>query len=53
MRSGANYTGLDNKEFTIVSQSGSTFIVDRMLKGLLQGENEAANPENKQRTARE
>ena len=46
-----NYTAPDNKEFTIVSQSGSKFIVDHVLKGLLQGEKESANPENKQRTA--
>jgi hypothetical protein len=46
-----NYTSPDNKEFTIVSQSGSKFIVDHVLKGLLQGEKEAANPENKRRTA--
>jgi hypothetical protein len=46
-----NYTSPDIKEFTIVSQSGSKFIVDHVLKGLLQGEKEAANPENKQRTA--
>jgi len=45
-----NYRSPDNKEFTIVSQSGSKFIVDHVLKGLLQGEKEAANPENKERT---
>jgi hypothetical protein len=46
-----NYTSPDHKEFTIVSQSGSKFIVDHVLKGLLQGEKEAATPENKQHTA--
>ncbi len=46
-----NYSSPDDKEFTIVSQSGSKFIVDHVLKGLLQGEKEAANPENKERTA--
>jgi len=46
-----NYTSPDNKDFTIVSQSGTKFIVDHVLKGLLDGEKEAANPENKQRTA--
>ena len=45
-----NYTSPDNKVFTIVSQSGSKFIVDRVLKGLLDGEKESANPENKRRT---
>ncbi|HEX4004254.1 MAG TPA: outer membrane lipoprotein-sorting protein [Candidatus Acidoferrales bacterium] len=46
-----NYASPDNKQFTIVSQSGSKFIVDHVLKGLLDGEKEAANPENKKRTA--
>jgi hypothetical protein len=46
-----NYSSPDNKEFTIVSQSGSKFIVDHVLKGLLDGEKEAANPNNKQHTA--
>ncbi len=46
-----NYRSPDHREFTIVSQSGSKFIVDRVLKGLLEGEKEAANPENKKRTA--
>jgi ribonuclease HI len=46
-----NYTSPDKREFTIESQSGSKFIVDHVLKGLLDGEKEAANPENKQRTA--
>jgi hypothetical protein len=45
-----NYASPDSKEFTIVSESGSKFIVDHVLKGLLQGEKEADNPENKQRT---
>jgi hypothetical protein len=46
-----NYASPDDKQFTIVSQSGSKFIVDHVLKGLLDGEKEAANPENKKRTA--
>jgi Outer membrane lipoprotein-sorting protein len=46
-----NYSAPDDKEFTIVSESGSKFIIDHVLKGLLQGEKEAANPENKQHTA--
>jgi len=45
-----SYTSPDHKEFTIVSQSGSKFIVDHVLKGLLDGEKESANPDNKQRT---
>jgi len=46
-----HYVSPDNKQFTIVSQSGSKFIVDHVLKGLLDGEKEAANAENKKRTA--
>lgn len=46
-----SYVSPDNKQFTIVSQSGSKFIVDHVLKGLLDGEKESANPDNKQRTA--
>jgi hypothetical protein len=46
-----SYVSPDNKQFTIVSESGSKFIVDHVLKGLLDGEKEAANPDNKQRTA--
>jgi len=45
-----SYTSPDHKEFTIVSQSGSKFIVDHVLKGLLDGEKESANPDNRQRT---
>jgi ribonuclease HI len=45
------YASPDNKDFTVVSESGSKFVVDHVLKGLLQGEKEAANPENKERTA--
>jgi len=45
-----SYTSPDHKDFTIVSQSGSKFIVDHVLKGLLDGEKESANPDNKQRT---
>lgn len=46
-----NYAAPSNKEFMIVSQSGSKFVVDHVLKGLLQGEKEAANAENKQHSA--
>jgi outer membrane lipoprotein-sorting protein len=45
-----SYASPDNKQFTIVSESGSKFIADHVLKGLLDGEKEAANPENKKRT---
>jgi hypothetical protein len=46
-----NYAAPDSKEFTIVSESGSKFIADHVLKGLLAGEKEAGDAENKQRTA--
>ncbi|HUA00121.1 MAG TPA: hypothetical protein VMB02_07310 [Candidatus Aquilonibacter sp.] len=46
-----NYSAPSDKEFTIVSESGTKFIVDHVLKGLLQGEKEAALPENQQKTA--
>lgn len=46
-----SYASPDHKEFTIISQSGSKFIVDHVLKGLLDGEKEAANADNKQHTA--
>lgn len=46
-----SYVSPNTKQFTIVSESGSKFIVDHVLKGLLEGEKEAADPENKQRTA--
>jgi len=46
-----SYVSPDQKQFTIVSQSGTKFIVDHVLKGLLDGEKESANPENKRRTA--
>ena len=39
----------DDKEFTVVSQSGSKFVIDHVFKGLLQGEKEAASEENRQR----
>jgi len=40
-----------SKEFTIVSQTGSKFIGDRIFKKLLEGEQEAANEENRRRSA--
>jgi hypothetical protein len=46
-----NYAAPGDKEFTIVSQSGSKFVVDHVLKGLLQGEKEAASAENRQHSA--
>jgi hypothetical protein len=45
------FTSPDEKEFTVVSQSGSRFIVDHILKRLLLEEKEASNGENRQRIA--
>lgn len=41
----------DSKEFTVVSQAGSKFVIDHVFKKLLEGEQEAANEENRRRTA--
>lgn len=46
----AVYKSPDTKEFTIVSQSGSKFIIDRVFMKLLEGEKEALQPENRERT---
>jgi len=46
-----SYASPADKEFTVVSQSGSKFVIDHVLKGLLQGEKEASDEENRQRTA--
>lgn len=40
-----------SKEFTIVSQSGSRWMVDNVLKSLLTSEQEGARPENARRMA--
>jgi hypothetical protein len=47
----ATYRAPDSKEFTVVSQSGSKFILDHVFKRLLAGEQEAANPQNRRATA--
>ena len=39
------------KNFTIVSEEGSKFVLDHVLKRLLKGEKEASNDENRRRTA--
>lgn len=39
------------KEFTVVSQTGSKFIGDRIFKKLLEGEQEAGNEENRRHSA--
>jgi hypothetical protein len=39
------------KQFSIVSQKGSKFIIDHVFNKLLEGEQEAANEENRRRSA--
>ena len=39
------------KQFTVVSEKGSQFVVDHVFKKLLEGEQEAASDENRRRTA--
>ena len=46
-----NYESPATKDFTVVSQSGSKFVIDHVFKKLLEGEQEAAGNENRQRTA--
>lgn len=45
------YRAPDSKEFKVVSQTGSKFIIDHVFKKLLEGEQEAANEENRRKTA--
>jgi outer membrane lipoprotein-sorting protein len=45
------YRSPDSKTFSVVSQSGSKIIQDRVFKKLLEGEQEAANEENRRSTA--
>ena len=45
------YQAPDSKTFSVVSQSGSKFILDHIFKKLLEGEQEAANEENRRKTA--
>jgi outer membrane lipoprotein-sorting protein len=46
------YHAPNAKEFSVVSQTGSKFIIDRVFKKLLEGEQEAANnEENRRNTA--
>jgi hypothetical protein len=47
----ATFRAPDSKEFTVVSQSGSKFIIEHIFRKLLEGEQEAANPENRRLTA--
>jgi outer membrane lipoprotein-sorting protein len=45
------YRAPNSKQFSVVSESGSKFIIDHVLKKLLEGEQEAANEENVRQTA--
>jgi len=45
------YRAPDVKQFSIVSEKGSKFIIDHVFSKLLEGEQEAANEENRRRTA--
>jgi hypothetical protein len=47
----ARYTAPSTKQFTVVSQSGSKFMIDKVLKRLLTSEQEALSFENRQQTA--
>jgi outer membrane lipoprotein-sorting protein len=46
-----SYKSPDDKKFSVVSQTGSKFLFDHVLKGLLDGEKEAATGENQKKTA--
>ncbi|MGB6026269.1 MAG: hypothetical protein WA578_11345 [Candidatus Sulfotelmatobacter sp.] len=45
------YRAPDAKEFSVASQSGSKFVIDHVFKKLLEGEQEAANEENRRNSA--
>jgi hypothetical protein len=45
------YHAPDAKQFSVVSQTGSKFIIDHVFNKLLEGEQEAANEENRRNTA--
>jgi outer membrane lipoprotein-sorting protein len=45
------YQAPNVKKFSVVSQTGSKFVIDHVFKKLLEGEQEAANEENRRNTA--
>ena len=45
------YHAPNSKQFSVLSESGSKFIIDHVLKKLLEGEQEAANEENRRQSA--
>jgi outer membrane lipoprotein-sorting protein len=46
-----SYRAPDSKEFSVVSQTGSKFVVDRVFKKLLEAEKEAAKGDNQSQSA--
>jgi hypothetical protein len=50
MRVKAEYTGPDKKQFTVESQSGSTFMCDKVLRKLVESEKEASAQSNRMQT---
>jgi outer membrane lipoprotein-sorting protein len=46
-----DYHAPNSKQFQIVSQTGSKFIIDHVFNKLLEGEQEASNEENRRHTA--
>lgn len=46
-----NYRSPSSKEFSVVSQTGSKFVVDHVFKKLLEGEVDASKAENRRQTA--
>jgi hypothetical protein len=45
------YQSPANKRFTVISQTGSKFVIDHVFNKLLESEQEAADAENQRRTA--
>jgi outer membrane lipoprotein-sorting protein len=45
------YRAPDSKEFAVVSETGSKFVIDHIFQKLLEGEQEAAGEENRKQTA--
>lgn len=46
-----SYSSPNHKEFVVQSQTGAKFILNHVIKGLMEGEKEAATDENRKRTA--
>ena len=46
-----NFRAPNSKEFTVVSETGSKFVIDHVFKKLLEGEQEAAKGDNRHDTA--